>query len=191
MRWPFPFIPFLNKDNEELLSSPIPLIACVLEHSKSANSDLNFFSTDGSSDNNIVHYHLDLNKKRGVPKVDLREMAAKAGNGVYKRLKEIRTLIKDEYPTDFLLKNLYEPKHRALVKYLGMFVDEIKSFIKSIYFKDERLAPLIKSVSGRYTAVRQSAIENADYDEQSMDILLSSQMFQMHLEKRQQQTSTS
>lgn len=182
LRWPFPFIPFLNKDNQELLASPIPLIACVLEHAKASSPDLNFFSNDPPQDDSAVHFHLDLDKRRGIVKVDLKEMTAESG--IYKRLKEARQKIKKEYPHDFLLKNLYEPKHRQLLKHLGVFVDEIKALIASIYFKSEELKGLTKSESGTYSGVKSTLLNNTDYDKNSMDILLSSQAFQMYLEKR-------
>ena len=128
-----------------------------------------------------MHFQLDLNKRKGQLKVDLKELTA--GQGVYKKLKETRQKIQGEYPADYLLKNLYEPKHRALVKHLGVFVDHIRDVIKSIYFTGHEAPDLAHTTSGDFSSIKSRGLETTSYDRESMEVLLSSQAFQMYLEK--------
>lgn len=181
LRWPFPFIPFLNKQNEDLLSSPIPLIACVSESGKLSSSDLYSEWTGDAEGTSTMHFNLDNNKRVGELKVDLRLTTKQ--KGVYQKLKDTRLLIQDEYPHDYMLKDLYDDKKKNLVKHLGQFVNILKEVVRSIYFKDLELSLYDPSRPEDFNKIKQNCIANSEYDKKSMEVLLSSQSFQMYLDK--------
>ena len=60
LQWPFPFVPFVNKQNEDVLASPIPLIACTCESEQLFDSWV-----EAHTDSSILFVNLDRNCKTG------------------------------------------------------------------------------------------------------------------------------
>jgi hypothetical protein len=82
-----------------------------------------------------------------------------------------------------MLKDLYDDKRKSLVKYLGQFVNILKDAIRSIYFKDLDLSLYDPQAPDDFRKIKENCIAKSEYDREDMDVLLSSQSFQMYLDK--------
>lgn len=186
LRWPFPFVPFINKANEELLSSPIPIIGTMLdsqEISQVSGSPISqFYSlwTKEAETASTLHFQLDKNKSFGKCRVELRQFLA--NTGYYRTLKDLRRGILENIGEDFMLKNLYLPRHKQLIRLLGQFVDVVRDIIHDVYLRDLDFSLLIADSPQTYAAVKTKIVAGSQYDKQAHAALLDSQAFQLFME---------
>lgn len=175
LQWPFPFVPFVNKQNEDVLASPIPIIACTCE-----NEDLFNLWIEHHSDSSILFVNLDRNSKTGSTRFDMRRAIGQLPH--YKQIKDIRNSIKDVYPSEYYLKHLYN--HKLFVRRLCSLVDAFRHLLDRCLFVhlDARLA--VADVVEDFAAVKAAIIGSSEFDKDQVRILTESQSFQMHLERQ-------
>src|SRR3990167_10937643 len=95
LKWHYPFIPFINEKNEDVIHSPIPILGCVHEKAKfddkTGNPSSEFFSnwTKDSNLSSVMHFDLLKNLKFGKPRADLKGFLAE--KPYYKELKNLRS----------------------------------------------------------------------------------------------------
>lgn len=186
LRWPFPFVPFICKANEELLSSPIPIFGTMLDSQEvtlaNGNPNSQFYSlwTKEAEASPTVHFQLDKNKSFGRCRVELKQFLT--STGYYKTLKELRKLILENIGEDFMLKNLYLPRYKVLIRLLGQFVDVVRDIVHDIYLKDLDFSLLIDDSPQTYAKVKEKILACSQYNRQAHAALLDSQAFQLFME---------
>lgn len=192
LKWHYPFIPFINEKNEDVIHSPIPILGCVHEKAKfdekTGNPSSEFFSnwTRDSNLSTVMHFDLLKNLKFGKQKVDLKQFLSE--KAYYKELKSLRTQIAQSHQADYILRHIYEPKHGAFVKLLSEYVDILRKIVHDIYLEHLPAdlgvsVPVSKDSQFDFSGVKEHVLARTGFDKTQHADLLSSQAFQMHLER--------
>lgn len=192
LRWQYPFIPFINEKNEDVIHSPIPILGCVHEKAKfdekTGNPSSEFFSnwTKDSNLSSVMHFDLLKNLKFGKQKVDLKQFLS--DKPYYKELKNLRTQISQAHQADYILRHIYEPKHSEFVKLLGQYVDILRCIIHDVYLADlpkdfRQEVSQSKDVQFDFSRTKTQLLAQSSFNKAQHAALLESQAFQLHLER--------
>ena len=189
LRWAFPYIPFLNKSNQDLLSSPVPIMACIHEVPSAENPKslppqelLVPWSLEVTTCVKTIHFSLDYNISYGNPKIDMKTLLK---DSVFeKRLKETRKVIMKEISDDFCLRNLYSSKNKVLVKSLGQFINILKELFNDLFFKDADFSLIDTENPTNFNALKERIIQRSVFDKKMHEIVISSQAYQLFLERQ-------
>lgn len=196
LKWHYPFIPFLNEKNEELLASPVPLLACVHEMkamngeiNQNAGKDYEFYKmwTKENNQASIMHFNLDKNLRFGKLKVDLKKFLE--GHNYYQQIKSARKRIEMTFASDYGLKTMYLPKHKGTVREVASMIKILQDIIQKIYF-DNFDMNLLKSQTKQpsFDEICKQILDKSTFNKENHSLLLKSQAFQFFIDSNSNST---
>lgn len=187
LRWPFPFVPFITEANQEILQSPVPIIGTLFERKEvnAMNGDKvsHFYSMWNKETENStasIHFNIDTNLHFGKCKADLKTFLGKTN--YMKEMKDVRAEILKKIGEDFMLKNLYMPRYKELIKLLRQFIEIFKRIVHEIYFENLDFTLIDRSDLECFGKIRENILKESKFPIESHRALLESQAFQLFLE---------
>ena len=188
LKWRFPFVPFINDKNEELMHSPIPLLACCIDtptmNQSTGRVESKYLNhrTKESEGGPIIHVNLDKNEMYGKPKVDFKKLAEEK---LYlKRIKECRMKIIEILNEKVVLREVWGEEIREGRERCRVFMDTIKELMEDIFVKalDRKKLEEGKRHNNDFKETIELELKSHKNDP-AIAVLLSSQAYQYFLEQ--------